>query len=75
MVMKAIFASTLFLTASFYTAAVSINICLCHDLIYCLRDPMRNPEARYPYYAIFVIMIGFGTGLMNALSWHNYLYG
>ena len=65
----------MFTTTFFYTAAVAVNICLCHDLIYCLRDPMRNPEGRYLIYFIFVTITATATGLTRVCSWKQGIYG
>ena len=52
-----------------------MNTCLCHDLIFTLRDPFRAPEARYPFYATYTIIVSLIVSLVRVFSWYLYLYG
>ena len=73
--MEKLFEAAMFQTAFSYTAAIVVNICLCHDLIYCLRDPMRNPEGRYSVYSAVILVSAFITGSIRVGSDKVYLYG
>ena len=73
--MKSLVVSVMFQTSFCYTASVCINICLCHDLMKCLHDPMRNPEGRYPLYGVFVLVMSLTIGLVRSYSWYENIYG
>ena len=73
--MEELFLFVMFVMTFAYTAAVCINICLCHDLMYCLRNPMQNPEARYPYYAALITIVSFTTGMIRVHYWDEAIYG
>jgi hypothetical protein len=68
--MKGLIVTVQFQTSAFYSAAIAVNICLCHDLIYTLRDPFKSPEARYPMYFSFIMVCGSLVGLIRAFSWN-----
>ena len=65
----------MFQTAFSYTAAIVVNICFSHDLIYSLRDPMRNPAGRYPMYKTVIFLTALIVGLVRICSSNIHLYG
>jgi len=74
-VLEKLVVAAMFQTTFAYTAAIVINICLCHDLIYCLRDPMRSPEGRYPVYGALIFSLAFITGAVRVGSENLHMFG
>ena len=72
--MEALVSFVMFQTTFCYTASVCINICLCHDLVKCLHDPMRNPEGRYPLYGFFILVMSTAIALVRGISWIQSIY-
>ena len=65
----------MFQTTFAYSAVITINICLCHDLIYTLRDPFRNPEERYSTYFAIVLIVAFIISMVRIESSNPLVYG
>lgn len=74
-VMENLVLASMFQTAFSYTAAICVNICFSYDLIYCLRDPMRSPEGRYPLYITFIFVMSLIVGAVRVGSENIHLYG
>ena len=73
--LELIILTVMFQSSFSYTAVVVINICLCHDLIYTLRDPFRNPEARYKTYAAWIIFLCFSVSVVRISTNNLYIFG
>ena len=73
--LELIILTVMFQSTFAYTAVVAINICLSHDLIYTLRDPFRNPEARYKMYAAWIIFASFSVSVVRISTNNLYIFG
>ena len=72
--MEKIFVAAMFQTVFSYTAAIVCNICLCHDLIYCLRDPLCIPEGRYTHYKVSIFLSATIAGIVRVNA-SEFVYG